>query len=88
MKATLVMALAAAVFSAGAMAGMVNVNNADAKTISAELTGVGDKTAARIVAERSAHGPFKSADDLHKRVKGVGTKTLEKNKAALKFADK
>jgi competence protein ComEA len=88
MKATVIAALAAAVFSAGAMAGMVNVNSADAKTIAAELTGVGDKTATRIVAERTAHGPYKSADDLSKRVKGVGGKTLEKNKAALKFADK
>ena len=88
MKAILVAALAAVMFSAGAMAGMVNVNSADAKTISTELKGVGDKTAARIVEERKAHGPFKSADDLSKRVKGVGSKTLEKNKAALKFADK
>jgi competence protein ComEA len=88
MKATLMAALAALVFSAGAMAGMVNVNSADAKTIATELKGVGDKTATRIVEERKAHGPFKSADDLHHRVKGVGAKTLEKNKAALKFADK
>jgi len=67
---------------------MVNVNSADAKTISTELKGVGDKTAARIVAERSAHGPFKSAEDLDKRVKGISAKTIEKNKASLKFADK
>ncbi len=88
MKATAMAALAAMMFSAGAMAGMVNVNSADAKTISTELKGVGDKIAARIVEERKAHGPFKGAEDLDKRVKGISAKTIEKNKGVLKFADK
>ena len=69
-------------------AGQVNVNSADAKTIAKELNGVGDATAARIVAERTEHGPFKSAEDLAKRVKGVGPKVLEKNKSNIKLADK
>lgn len=79
--------VAAALLCSASWAGMVNVNSADAKTLAKELTGIGDATATRIVQERDAHGPFKSADDLGKRVKGVGTKTLEKNKANLKFAE-
>jgi competence protein ComEA len=75
----------AAVFCGASWAGMVNVNTADAKTLSKELAGVGDATAASIVEERTAHGPFKSPEDLAKRVKGVGKKTLEKNQANLKF---
>ena len=77
---------AAIAFSGATWAGAVNVNTADAKTIAKELNGVGDKTAAAIVAERSK-GAFKDAADMKKRVKGVGDKTLEKNKTNLTFAD-
>ncbi len=62
-----------------AFAGPVNINTADAATIAKELVGVGDKTAAAIVAYRDEHGPFDSIDDL-RMVKGVGDKILEKNK--------
>lgn len=73
------------VFSLSVFAGPVNVNTADAKTIAKELDGVGDKIAAAIVEERKS-GQFKDAADLNKRVKGVGDKTIEKNKANLKFS--
>lgn len=43
----------------------------------AQLPGIGNTLAHRIVAERESHGPFQSIDDL-RRVKGVGAKTLEK----------
>lgn len=72
-------------FSALAAAGPVNVNSADAKTLAKELNGVGDKTAAAIVAEREANGPFKTEKELNDRVKGLGDKTLEKNKGNIKF---
>lgn len=80
--------LVAAVLAAPgiAFAGPVNVNKADAKTIDLALDGVGTKTAEGIVKER-ANGPFKDEADLKKRVKGVGDKTLEKNKGQVKFAD-
>ncbi len=66
--------------SAGiAMAGPVNINTADAETLAAELVGVGEKTAAAIVAHRVEFGLFKSADDL-KAVKGIGEAILEKNR--------
>ena len=61
-------------------AGPVDVNTADAETISAELQGVGLSKALAIVDYRKAHGPFKSADDLT-MVKGIGERTVEINRA-------
>ncbi len=63
-----------------AFAGPVNVNTADAETISAELQGVGLAKANAIVDYRKAHGPFKSVDDLT-LVKGIGERTVEINRA-------
>jgi competence protein ComEA len=59
-----------------AFAGPVNVNTADAETISAELKGIGLSKAKAIVEYRSKHGPFKSVDDLT-LVTGIGEKTLD-----------
>ena len=64
--------------SASVFAAQVNINKADAVTLSAELVGVGEKKAAAIVAYREANGPFKSAGDLA-NVKGIGESTLMKN---------
>ncbi len=61
-------------------AGPVNVNTADAETISAELKGVGLSKAHAIIDYRKAHGPFKSADELT-MVKGIGERTVEINRA-------
>jgi competence protein ComEA len=71
--------LALTLLSFGAMAGDVDINSADAKTLAKNLHGVGPKIAEAIVAYRSAHGPFKTAEDLLK-VKGFGDKTLAKNR--------
>jgi competence protein ComEA len=60
-------------------AGPVNVNTADAETISAELQGVGLSRAQAIVEFRKANGPFKSAEDLI-AVKGIGERTIELNR--------
>jgi len=60
----------------------VNVNTADAATIASRLNGIGMAKAEAIVAYREAHGPFKSIDQLAE-VKGVGLKTVEKNRAVL-----
>lgn len=62
-----------------AFAGQVNVNTADAETISSELQGVGLSKALAIVEYRQAHGPFKSAQDLES-VKGIGVRTVEINR--------
>jgi competence protein ComEA len=61
------------------LAGPVNVNTADAATISSELQGVGLARAEAIVQYREANGPFKSADDLV-AVKGIGARTIELNR--------
>ena len=63
-----------------AYAGPVDVNSADAETISTELQGVGLSKALAIVNYRKAHGPFKSVDDLT-LVKGIGERTVEINRA-------
>jgi competence protein ComEA len=57
----------------------VNINTADAETLSLELKGVGPKRAEAIIAYRNQHGPFKSIEDLLK-IKGIGKKMLEKNR--------
>lgn len=62
-----------------AFAAPVNINTADAKTIAANIKGVGSKKAEMIVAYRNKHGAFKSAKDLI-NVKGIGPKLVEKNK--------
>ena len=67
------------------LAGPVDVNTADAETISAELKGVGLKKAEAIVAYRTKHGPFRSADDLT-LVKGIGERTVEMNRSDIKVS--
>ena len=52
--------------------GKVNINTATAEALDA-LPGIGASTAAKIVADREANGPFKTTDDL-KRVTGIGDK--------------
>ena len=62
-----------------AMAGPVDINTADAETLSAELDGVGLAKAKAIVEYRKKYGPFKSAEDLS-LVKGIGDRTVEINR--------
>lgn len=69
-----------------ASAGPVNVNTADAETISEELKGIGMTKAQAIVAYREANGPFKSADDLV-LVKGIGERTLQAIRADVRLKD-
>jgi len=64
----------------------VNVNKADAATLSSSLDGIGPTKAAAIVAYRDEHGPFKAVDDLS-HVKGIGPATLERNRSAILLDD-
>jgi competence protein ComEA len=62
-----------------AFAGPVNINTADANTLARELKGIGPSRAQAIVAYRTEHGPFKSADDLA-LVKGIPQKVIDDNR--------
>ncbi|HHO59998.1 MAG TPA: ComEA family DNA-binding protein [Thiotrichales bacterium] len=77
LKTFLLVALLA--LSSSAFAGKVNVNTADADSIAMEMNGIGQNRAQAIVDYRKANGKFRSIDDLT-RVKGVGAKTIEKNR--------
>lgn len=63
----------------------VDVNHADAATIATSLDGIGMSKAQAIVAWRGEHGSFKTVDDL-RQVKGIGEKTLDRNRDAIRFA--
>ena len=76
--------MAASLLAQIAIAGPVDVNSADAKTLARELQGIGMAKAEAIVSYREKNGPFKTADDLAK-VKGLGKKLIDQNKANLKF---
>lgn len=75
-----------AFFSANVFATSVNVNTADAKTISTALAGIGLKKAEAIVADRTKNGPFTSIDNL-KRVSGIGEKTISANRDDILLSD-
>lgn len=57
----------------------VNINKASAAEIAAALKGIGLKKAQAIVDYRKKFGDFKTVDELT-AVKGVGEKTLQKNR--------
>ena len=80
---TRVLALLIACAPLVAFSGPVDINTADAETISAELKGVGLKKAQAIVEYRKKHGPFKRPDDLS-LVKGIGERTVEINRANIR----
>ncbi len=67
-----------------AWSGPVQINSADAATIAKELSGIGLKRAQAIVDYRKQNGPFRSADELA-LVKGIGSKTIERNRALIKI---
>jgi competence protein ComEA len=79
-----VQVLIAACIPVFALAGPVDINKADAKTIAKELDGIGLTRAQAIVEYREKNGAFKSVEDL-KKVKGIGAKTLEQNRTNLRF---
>jgi competence protein ComEA len=61
---------------------LININKADASVIAENLTGIGQAKAMAIVEYRKANGDFTSVDDLIK-VKGIGLKLLDRNRALI-----
>ena len=79
------LAVAMLLLSPLAFAGQVDINTADADTISAELNGIGLSKAKAIVEYRKKHGPFRSVEDVT-LVKGIGERTLERNRKDIKVS--
>ena len=77
------LALLVACLPLWAFAGPVDINTANAETLSAELDGVGMAKAKAIVEYREKHGPFKNPEDLS-LVKGIGDRTVELNRANIR----
>lgn len=75
----------AVLFASTGFAAPIDINQADAATLEAELVGVGADKAAAIVQYRDEHGPFGSIDELA-NVKGIGEKTIEKNRDKISVA--
>ncbi len=65
----------------------VNINTADASAIAQELNGVGTKKAQAIVNYRETNGRFKTVESLT-QVKGIGLKTVEKNREVIELTGK
>jgi len=68
--------------STNLLAESVNINTADADTLAIALNGVGEAKAMAIVAYRSEHGAFRSADELA-QVKGIGQRLVDLNREAI-----
>jgi len=79
----LLLALALALCS-GATLAAINLNTATKDELVA-LPGIGPAKAQAILDYRSAHGPFKSVEEV-KDVKGIGAKRFEKLKSELTVA--
>ncbi len=68
------------------LAGPVNINTADAETLSEELTGIGMSKAEAIVKYREQHGDFDVPEELLK-VKGIGPRVLAANRQDIRTSD-
>ncbi|MGS0894899.1 ComEA family DNA-binding protein [Burkholderia stagnalis] len=69
---------AAALFGAIAPAwAAIDVNTANEDAL-VGIKGIGPARAKAILDERGAHGPFRNADDLASRVKGISGNTVER----------
>ncbi len=65
--------------------GKININNASIKELIL-LKGIGESKAKKIIEYRNANGDFKNIDQLL-NVKGIGKKTLEKNRKQISLED-
>src|SRR6201999_4674747 len=70
----------ALIFSIGSAWAAVDINSANSDALRG-IKGIGPAKAKAILEERDAHGPFKDAAELSKRVKGMGGKTVDRLQA-------
>jgi competence protein ComEA len=73
-------ALAVSAVSMGSAFAAVDINSANSDALRG-IKGIGPAKAKAILEERDAHGPFKDAAELSKRVKGMGGKTVDRLQA-------
>ncbi|MDH5189707.1 MAG: ComEA family DNA-binding protein [Gammaproteobacteria bacterium] len=78
--------LLALLFSSTSLFAAININTADANQIADAMKGVGLSKAQAIVNYREQNGQFKTVDELSK-VKGIGIRTVEKNRENLAVTD-
>jgi competence protein ComEA len=81
LKRLLMLCVAVALSISAGWAAAVEVNTAD-QTALESVKGIGPVHAKAIIDERTKNGPFKNADDLAARVKGLGTKSVTNLEAA------
>jgi len=77
------MMIATPIYAAGHL---IDVNSATIEQLQ-EVSGIGEKIAAEIVAYRKAHGEFNSVDELL-NVKGIAEKRLEKIRGSVEVRSK
>jgi competence protein ComEA len=81
LKKLLMLCVALALSLSAGFAAAVEVNSADQAALES-VKGIGPVHAKAIIDERTKNGPFKDADDLATRVKGIGTKSVTNLEAA------
>ncbi|MEM9384634.1 MAG: helix-hairpin-helix domain-containing protein [Pseudomonadota bacterium] len=88
-RAALLMGCSSIAMATGVLASeqaVVNINEASAQILAEHLSGVGETTAARIVAYREANGPFQRIEDLV-LVQGIGERLLQRNRPRLVLSE-
>ncbi len=81
LKKLLMLCVALVLSFSATFAAAVEVNTADQAALES-VKGIGPVHAKAIIDERTKNGPFKDADDLATRVKGIGTKSVTNLEAA------
>ena len=77
MRAATISAVLAFTSIGGALASPINVNTATQSELES-IKGIGPSKAKTIIAERLDGGHFQDANDLQKRVRGIGMRSVEK----------
>jgi competence protein ComEA len=81
LKKLLMLCVALVLSLSAGFATAVEVNSADQAALES-VKGIGPAHAKAIIEERTKNGPFKDADDLAARVKGIGNKSVVNLEAA------